>query len=136
MNDFARMYAQMMQQGTAMVKAFNPALEDYTPEGFEKLMPTMPRDWMEAMFGNSFNKDGLDAKTRLMITLAGLVAVGATAEPQIKYTVRHLIEAGATKKEIAEVIYQMSMLGGIPAMNKALALAQGVFAEHDEEDDA
>ena len=69
MNDFARMYAQMMQQGPAMVRAFNPALEDYVPEGFEKLMPTMPKDWMEAMFGNAFNKDGLDAKTRLMLTL-------------------------------------------------------------------
>ncbi len=134
MNDFARMYAQMMQQGTAMVRAFNPALEDYVPEGFEKLMPTMPKDWMEAMFGNAFNKDGLDAKTRLMLTLGGLVAVGATAGPQIKFTVRHLLEMGATQKEIAEVIYQMSMLGGIPAMNRAMELAQSVFAEKTNEE--
>lgn len=129
MNDFTKVYAQMMEQGAQMLKTFNPALETYAPEGFEKLMPTMPRDWMEAMFGNAFNKDGLDAKTRLMVTLAGLVAVGALAGPQIKLTVRHLLEVGAREREVAEIIYQMSMLGGVPAMNKALQLAQEVFEE-------
>jgi len=132
MTDFARTYAAMMEQGAAMLRAVNPALEQFVPQGFDKLMPTMPKDWMEAMFGNAFNKDGLDAKTRLMVTLAGLVAVGAQAGPQIKITVRHLIEAGATEKEIAEIIYQMSMIGGLPAMNRALELAQGVFNENEE----
>lgn len=138
MSDFTRTYARMMEQGAAMLKAFNPALEDFAPEGFEKLWPTMPRDWMEAMFGNAFNPDGLDAKTRLMLLLGGLVATGATQDAQIKYTVRHLLEADATQKEIAEVIYQMSMLGGLPAMNHALELAQEVFDEmnDDEEGDA
>ncbi|MBV7379118.1 carboxymuconolactone decarboxylase family protein [Maritimibacter dapengensis] len=135
MSDFTKTYARMMEQGTAMLKAFNPALESFQPEGLDKLMPTMPRDWMEAMFGNAFNPDGLDAKTRLMITLAGLVATGATADPQIKYTVRHLIEAGATQKEIAEVIYQMSMLGGLPAMNHALELAEEVYSEQKDDEE-
>jgi len=134
MTDFARTYAAMMEQGAAMARALNPALAEFTPEGFDKLMPTMPKGWMEAMFGNAFNRDGLDAKTRLLVTLAGLVAVGAQAAPQIKVTVRHLLEAGATEKEIAEVIYQMSMLGGLPAMNRALELAGSVFAEKDDEE--
>jgi 4-carboxymuconolactone decarboxylase len=30
------------------------------------------------------------------------------------------------------VIYQMSMFGGLPAMQKALEIAQGVFAETEE----
>jgi len=133
MTDFAKTYAQMMEQGAAMLRAMNPALTDFTPEGLDKLMPTMPKDWMEAVFGNAFNPDGLDAKTRLLVTLGGLVATGAMAEPQIKITVRHLVEAGATEKEIAETIYQMSMLGGLPAMTRALELAQEVFAETNEE---
>jgi len=136
MTDFAKTYAQMMEQGAAMLRAMNPALTDFTPEGLDKLMPTMPKDWMEAVFGNAFNPDGLDAKTRLLVTLGGLVATGAMAEPQIKITVRHLVEAGATEKEIAETIYQMSMLGGLPAMTRALELAQEVFAETNEEGDA
>ncbi|MBA3911920.1 MAG: hypothetical protein C0524_19085, partial [Rhodobacter sp.] len=42
--------------------------------------------------------------------------------------------AGATKREIAEVIWQMSMFGGVPAMQKALEIAQSVFAEVEEKD--
>ena len=133
MNDFAKTYAQMMEQGAAMLRSMNPAMAEFTPTSFQDMMPTMPKDWMEAVFGNAFNKDGLDAKTRLLVTLAGLTATGAMAAPQIKLTVRHLLEAGATQQEIAEVIYQMSMIGGLPAMNTALEIANGVFADQDEE---
>ena len=134
MSDFTKIYAQMMEQGQDMLRAFNPALETFRADGFDKLMPTMPKDMMDMMFGNAFNKDGLDAKTRMLITLAGLVVLGSQAGPQIKVTVRHALEAGATEKEIAEVIYQMSMLGGLPAMNRALELAQAVFDENEEDD--
>jgi 4-carboxymuconolactone decarboxylase len=47
---------------------------------------------------------------------------------------RHALEAGATEREIAEVIWQMSMFGGLPAMQKALEIAQSVFAETKEKD--
>ncbi len=132
MSDFSKIYADMMKQGQDMLRAFNPALENFQPGDFEKLMPTMPKDWMDMMFGNAFNEGGLDAKTRLLVTLAGLTVLGAQAGPQIKLTVRHALEAGASQKEIAEVIYQMSMLGGLPAMTRALELAQSVFAENEE----
>ena len=136
MSDFTKTYTQMLEQGAAMARAMNPALAEFTPEGLDKLFPTMPKDWMEAVFGNAFNPDGLDAKTRLLVTLAGLVAAGATAQPQIALTVRHAREAEASEKEIAEVIYQMSMLGGLPAMNRALEIAKEVFEELNKEGDA
>ncbi|MCB1358750.1 MAG: carboxymuconolactone decarboxylase family protein [Maritimibacter sp.] len=135
MSDFTKTYTQMLEQGAAMARAMNPALAEFTPEGLDKLFPTMPKDWMEAVFGNAFNPDGLDAKTRLLVTLAGLVAAGATAQPQIALTVRHAREAEASEKEIAEVIYQMSMLGGLPAMNRALEIAKEVFEELNKEGD-
>jgi len=52
---------------------------------------------------------------------------GAVAEAQIKLTVRHLVEAGATKQEIAETIAQAAMFGGVPAMTKAMQLATDVM---------
>ena len=73
--------------------------------------------------------DGLDAKTRMLVTIAAMTVQGALAEPQLRLTIRHAIEAGATPREIAEVIYQMGMFGGLPAMQKALEIAQGVFTE-------
>ncbi|MEC8796058.1 MAG: carboxymuconolactone decarboxylase family protein [Pseudomonadota bacterium] len=133
MTDLGKLFEQMMEQSHAMAKAFNPALESFQVHGFDKIMPTLPKNFMDMMWGNAFNKDGLDAKTRLLVVLAGLTVLGAQAEPQFKSTVRHALEAGATQQEIAEVIYQMSMLGGIPAMTKALQLAQSVFKEIEED---
>ena len=128
---FTKLFQQMMQSGQEMARAFNPGIENFDPRTFEKMIPTMPADMLEMWFGRTFNRDGLDAKTRLLVTLAALTVQGAHAEPQLRLTIRHAIEAGATAREVAEVIYQMGMFGGIPAMQKALEIAQGVFTEHE-----
>jgi 4-carboxymuconolactone decarboxylase len=134
MTDYTKLFEQMMEQSQQMLRAFNPAMENFKASGFDKMMPTMPKDFMEMIWGNAFNKDGLDAKTRLMVMIAGMTVQGAPAEPMFKATVRHAVQAGATEKEIAEVVYQMSMLGGLPAMTRALGFAQEVFAEKSEDD--
>ncbi|MFD1509000.1 carboxymuconolactone decarboxylase family protein [Lacimonas salitolerans] len=129
MSDPKTPFELMMQQAQEMAKAFNPALETFNPRGFEKLWPTMPKEIMEMTFGKGISKDGLDAKTRLLITLAGLTMQGAQADTQIRMTVRHAREAGATRDEIAETIAQMSMFAGIPAMTRAMELAREVMDE-------
>lgn len=136
MNDaWQKMMQTMMEQSQQMVRNLNPALETFKVTGFESLIPTMSKDFMEAAFGKTFNRDGLDAKTRMLVTISALTVLGAQAEPQLKLTVRHALEAGATKREVAEVIYQMSLFGGLPAMQKALEIAQTVFAEVEEKNE-
>ena len=119
----ANPFEAMMKAGQDWAKALNPALESFTPKGFEKLWPTMPKDLMETFMGKTFNPEGLDAKTRLLLTLHGLTVLGAQAESQLRLTVRHAIEAGATKQEVAETIALAGMFGGVPAMTKAMELA-------------
>ena len=134
MSDPKNPFEAMIAQYQDMAKSMNPALESFTPKGFENLWPTMPKDMMEMFFGNTLNKDGLDAKTRLLLTLAALTVLGGQADSQVRLTVRHLLEAGATKQEIVECIGQMSMFAGIPAMTKVMELAQEVLAETEEDD--
>jgi 4-carboxymuconolactone decarboxylase len=131
-DDFAKIFAAMMAQGQEMAKAFAPAMEGMDVKGFEKLFPAMSPDMLEMWFGKTFNPDGLDARTRLLVTIAALTVLGAQAEPQMRLTIRQALAAGATKRHIAEVIWQMSMFGGLPAMQKALEIAQSVFAELEE----
>ena len=133
MTDPQNPFAAMMKMGQDWARAMNPALESFTPKGWEAMMPTMPKDMMETFMGKGMNPDGLDAKTRLLLTLMGLTIMGAQAEAQIRLTVRHAVEAGATKQEIAETIAQAAMFGGVPAMTKAMELATDVL---DKEDDA
>lgn len=134
MSDKSNPFEAMIAQYQDMAKAMNPALESFTPKGFENLLPTMPKDVMEMFFGNAVNKDGLDAKTRLLLSLAALTVLGAQGDAQIRTTVRHLLEAGATKQQIAETIGQMSMFAGIPAMTRAMEIAQGVMDEKEDPD--
>jgi len=129
--DFTKLFATMMAQGQEMAKAFAPALEGFDVKGFEKLFPTMPKDMAEAWFGKTHNPEGLDARTRLLVTIAALTVLGAQGEAQMRLTIRQALSAGASKREIAEVIWQMSMFGGLPAMQKALQIAQGVFAQEE-----
>ncbi|WP_121630021.1 carboxymuconolactone decarboxylase family protein [Tropicibacter alexandrii] len=119
----------MMEQAQEMAKAFNPALSSFDPKGFEKMWPTMSKDMMEMWFGKGVSKNGLDARTRLLLTLAGMTMQGAQAETPFRMTVRHAMEAGATEEEIAETIAQMSMFAGIPAMTRAMELAREVMAD-------
>ena len=127
--DLTKFFQQMMEQGQKMASAFNPALEAMDMKAFEKLFPAMPEDMLEAWFGKTFNPEGLDARTRLLVTIAALTVLGAQADVQLRMTIRQALAAGATQREVAEVILQMSMFGGVPAMQKALEIAQSVFAE-------
>ena len=128
---FAKMMQGMLEQGQQMAKAFAPAMQGVDVKGFEKLFPTMPKDMIEAWFGKTFNPEGLDARTRLLVTIAALTVLGAQADAQLRLTIRQALSAGATKRDVAEVIWQMSMFGGLPAMQKALEIAQAVFAEEE-----
>lgn len=133
MNDaFTRLFQQMVQSGQEMARAYNPAMEQVDTRAFEKLIPTMPADVLEMWFGKTFNREGLDAKTRLLLTIGAITVQGALAEPQLRLTIRQALEAGSTKREIAETIYQMSMFAGLPAMQKALDIAASVYDEEDE----
>lgn len=120
-------FETMMAMSQEWAKSLNPALTNFTPQGLEALWPTMPKDMMETIMGKTFNPEGLDAKTKLLLTLGALTMLGAQAEAQIRVTVRHLLEAGATKQEIAEAIGLMGVFGGVPAMTKAMELAGEVM---------
>lgn len=136
MSDQQNPFEAMMRMGQDWAKALNPALTSFTPKGFEQMLPTMPKDILDAMMGKTFNPEGLDAKTRLLMTLFGLTVVGAQAEAQVRLTVRHAVEAGASKQEIAETIAQAAVFGGVPAMSKAMELATEVLDEPGGEEEA
>ena len=125
-----------MEQAQKMARSFNPALETFNMRAFEDLWPTMPKEFMEMSFGKGLSRDGLDAKTRLLLTLAGLTMQGAQADTQLRLTVRHALEAGATRDEVAETIAMMALFAGVPAMTRAMELAREVMDGKDDGKDS
>jgi len=128
-------WEDMLKQAQEMAKSF-PAMDAFSPKGFEDMMGLMPKDMMEVFFGSAMNPEGLDAKTRLLLTLAGLVMQGAQNDVIVRQTVRHAVEAGAHKQEIIDTIGHMSAFAGIPAMQRAMTLAKDVLDDDRQEGDA
>src|SRR5438445_3461949 len=78
-------------------------------------------------WGTVWNRDGLDLKTRSMITLSMLTALGRSHE--IKGHVRGALNNGVTIEEIREVLLHATVYCGVPLAIDAFRAAQEVLAE-------
>ena len=78
-------------------------------------------------WGTVWNRPGLELKTRSMLNLAMLAALGREAELRL-----HLVGAlnnGVTKMEIAEIFLQAAVYSGYPSAVSAFRTAREVFKE-------
>ncbi|MFD3683616.1 3-oxoadipate enol-lactonase [Nocardiopsis sp. NPDC058631] len=78
-------------------------------------------------WGEVWTRPGLDRRTRSCMVLTALVAHGHWDE--VAMHVRAALRNGLTPDEIGEVFLQAAVYCGVPAANKAFAVAQKVFAE-------
>jgi 4-carboxymuconolactone decarboxylase len=78
-------------------------------------------------WGGVWTRDGLDRRTRSVITLSVLTALGR--ENEIAMHVRAAIRNGLTPEEISEILLHTAVYSGVPAANSAFAIAQAVFNE-------
>jgi 4-carboxymuconolactone decarboxylase len=77
-------------------------------------------------FGEVWQRPGLDAKTRSMITLAALTAL--SKPNQLKMHVQGALANGVTVEEIREIIMHTSLYSGIPTGVEAMTAAKEVLS--------
>src|SRR5215203_5285752 len=75
-----------------------------------------------------WNRPGLDRRTRSIINLATLTALGRSQE--LALHVRGALNNGVTPEEIREVFIQLAGYAGFPAAVEAFRTAQPIIAEH------
>lgn len=80
-------------------------------------------------WGEVWQRDGLDLRTRSFITLAMLLALNRGEEFQLH--VRGALNNGLTREEIKELLLHAGIYCGVPASNAAFKLAQDVFRSID-----
>jgi 3-oxoadipate enol-lactonase / 4-carboxymuconolactone decarboxylase len=85
----------------------------------------------ETSWGMVWARQGLDRRTRHLITLAMLAALGK--EHEFAMHVRASRNTGVTMDEIKEILLQVAVYAGVPAANSAIAAAKRVIAEFEEE---
>ena len=114
MTDAANPFEAMMKQAQEMAKSMNPALESFSPKGFE----TPVADDAQRNDGNDVRQFGerrrVGCENAPVADAGGPDHAGRAGRTAVRQTVRHALEAGAKKQEIVETIGQMSMFAGFP----------------------
>jgi 4-carboxymuconolactone decarboxylase len=78
-------------------------------------------------WGEIWSRPGLSRAERSMITLTALAAL--RQEEELAMHVSAAVRNGLTEEQITEVLLQVAIYAGVPAANRAFAIAQGVLAE-------
>ncbi len=81
-------------------------------------------------WGGVWRRDGLDRRTRSVITLSVLTSLGR--ENEIAMHVRAALRNGLTPEEIGEILIHTAIYAGVPAANSAFAIANEVIAAESE----
>ncbi|MEO0912037.1 MAG: carboxymuconolactone decarboxylase family protein [Pseudomonadota bacterium] len=115
------------QAGRALAERLMPGLEAALAERYDAWLPGLSTWQMDTVWEGVYARDGLDVKTRQLATVAALAALGGQTRPQLKVHVASALKMGASPREISEVILQMALYGGFPAMINALNAAIEVF---------
>lgn len=86
------------------------------------------QDWInQNAWGSTWQRDGLDRKTRSLITLAFLIAQKSPTE--LKGHIRGAINNGATVEEIQEVLLHSLPYCGAPATQEAYRASVEILTE-------
>lgn len=118
-----------LQAGRDLANSFNPTLEQTLADRYDEDVPEFAETLIEFAYGRIYARAGLDLKTRQLITIGALTALGGQTAPQLEINIEHAHAAGASKTEIFETIMQMSLYGGMPAAINGLNVAKQFFAQ-------
>jgi 4-carboxymuconolactone decarboxylase len=118
-----------IDKGRAVVARLNPGLEAALADRYDDLIPGFAESLVEWAYGRHYARGTVDLKTRQLCTVAALTALGGQTGPQLAVNIRHAQAAGATEAEVAEVIWQMAVYGGLPAAINGLNAAMEVFGD-------
>lgn len=81
----------------------------------------------EAAWGGVWGRDGLDVKSRSMITVAMLTALGRQHELAVH--VRGALNNGVSARELQEILLQSAIYAGAPAALEAFRTAGAVLKD-------
>ena len=82
----------------------------------------------DILFGENWNNEDLDVKTRSLITVVALMAQGIT-DSSLKYHIMNARSHGVSQKEMAAAITHVAFYAGWPKAWAVFNLAKEVFAE-------
>ena len=103
--------------GDAYVDRATAKVDDFT-EDFQKLVTTY-------CWGEIWGREGLERKTRSIINIAMIATLNRQHE--LSAHLRGALTNGVTKEEIREILLQVGIYAGVPAMVDSFRIARETF---------
>jgi 4-carboxymuconolactone decarboxylase len=85
----------------------------------------------EFVVGEMWSRPQLDRRTRSLVTISALAALGRPLA--LELNIRIALNNGASRQEVMETLLHMAVYAGFPAAWEGLALAHKVFRQLDEQ---
>jgi 4-carboxymuconolactone decarboxylase len=81
----------------------------------------------EGAWGSVWSRPGIDRRTRSMLVIALMAALGH--DDELALHLRATRNTGATVQDVQEVLLMVAVYAGVPAANSAIRIAKQVYAE-------
>jgi 4-carboxymuconolactone decarboxylase len=122
----------LFQQGLEIRRAvLGPEYVDKSIASADDFNRPMQELVTEYCWGKVWGRPGLERRTRSMLNLAMLSALGKPHE--LKLHVKGAIRNGVSKEEITEVFLQVAIYCGVPAAIDSFRVARETFKEMESE---
>ena len=105
-------------------------LTHFVKSGVAEVAPDFARMVVEFAFGDIYSREALDVRSRELIAIAALAALG-NGGPQLRAHVEWAPKAGISKTEIVEILMQIALYSGFPAALNALADCHDLLTNDD-----
>jgi 4-carboxymuconolactone decarboxylase len=87
--------------------------------------PDLAKEFSLFITGRLYARQKISHQTRQLVTIAALTVLSRTDE--LRLHIQAALNVGCTPLEIAEVVFQTFTYGGIPTVNRALAVLREVL---------
>jgi len=122
------MNGDLVEKTKKTAQLYFDGVEDERPfdlwRAFDK---DLARDLSLFITGQMYAREKIPHKTRQLATVAALTVLSRLEE--LKLHTHAALNVGCTPEEVAEVIFQTAIYGGVPATNQALKVLRDVMKD-------
>lgn len=114
-------------ENSALLRQLYGGYSDQLVDRLESLSPKLNEVIQSVAYDQFWSRPGLDLKTKSMITVTSLVALGKYE--QLKIHIRGYLNSGGTFSEVEDIFIHLIVYCGFPAVMNAFAILKELKEE-------
>lgn len=103
---------------------------DQVDRSLGDVAPQLATYVLETIYGEIYQSEALDSRTRQIVTVTALATLG-TAAPQLRTHIGGALRCGVTREQLVEIMMQLVPFVGVAAGINGVAACREVFAAAD-----